>query len=156
MAKLRENLSCFLNTKDLEGARVAFLFESGYNYVVSLFAIWALGGFAVPLCITHPIQEMLYTVTDSDPSLLVASERFESRVIELAAQVEKESSKKLAVYIVPPHVSGAEDTSVGNLINSPIAQPLRPALMIYTSGTTGRPKASNLASHLTVGGCIRT
>ena len=152
VARLRDELSSFLGTKGLEGARVAFLLESGYNYVVTLLAIWALGGFAVPLCTTHPIHEMLYTVTDSDSSLLLASPQFESKIRELAAEVTKESGAKQLVYIVPSHTP-RQVSGVPELVHSPIAHPTRHALMIYTSGTTGKPKVL-VSSDVSNGGVL--
>jgi malonyl-CoA/methylmalonyl-CoA synthetase len=139
VAKFRDELSSFVGTQDLQGGRVAFLVESGYNYVVTLFTIWALGGFAVPLCTTHPIHEMLYTVTDSNASLLLASKHFEPRISELAGVIAKEFGEKQAFYIVPHHPPRTVN-GIPSLINSPIADPMRHALMIYTSGTTGKPK----------------
>jgi long-subunit acyl-CoA synthetase (AMP-forming) len=103
VTKLRDTLSSFLGTQDLNGARVAFLVESGYNYVVTILSIWALGGFAVPLCTTHPVHEMLYTVTDSDSSVVLASPGFQSKTKELVAEAEKETEVKRAFYIIPPH-----------------------------------------------------
>ena len=128
---------------------MAFLVESGYNYVVTLFTIWALGGFAVPLCTTHPIHEMLYTVTDSDSTVLLATERFESKIRELAAEVAKESRETRAIYIIPRHPP-CIGNSIPELVESPISDPMRHALMIYTSGTTGKPKVcldSRLSDH---------
>ena len=139
VTKFRDELCSFVGKKDLEGARVAFLVESGYNYVVTLLTIWALGGFAVPLCTTHPIHEMLYTVTDSDASVLLASSHYEAKIRELADAVSKESSERKVLFIVPQHPINAV-SQVPELVESPIADPMRHALMIYTSGTTGKPK----------------
>jgi malonyl-CoA/methylmalonyl-CoA synthetase len=139
VAKFRDDLSAFLGTKDLQGGRVPFLVENGYNYVVTLFTIWALGGFAVPLCTTHPIHEMLYMVTDSDSIVLLATEHFESNLRELAREVAKDSPGKRALYIIPHHPPRIV-SSIPELKDSPIADPKRHALMIYTSGTTGKPK----------------
>lgn len=38
------------NTGDLEERRIAFLAPNGYDYAVSMWAIWAAGGVCVPLC----------------------------------------------------------------------------------------------------------
>jgi acyl-coenzyme A synthetase/AMP-(fatty) acid ligase len=139
VAKFRDELSDFLGKKDLQGERVAFLVESGYNYVVTILTVWALGGFAVPLCTTHPIHEMLYTVTDSDASVLLATEHFEPKIRELADAVAKESPQRRALYIIPHHPPSIIG-EIPELVDSPIADPMRHALMIYTSGTTGKPK----------------
>ena len=142
VAKFRDELSDFLGKKDLQGERVAFLAESGYNYVVTILTVWALGGFAVPLCTSHPIHEMLYTVTDSDASVLLATEHFEPKIRELADAVAKESTERRALYIIPHHPPSVT-AEIPSLVDSPIADPMRHALMIYTSGTTGKPKVSH-------------
>src|ERR1700738_1143227 len=103
VTKFRDDLARELGVEDLKAARVAFLAENGYNYVVSILTIWALGGFAVPLCTTHPIHEMLYTVTDSDASVLLATEHFEPKIRELADAVAKDSPERRALYIIPHH-----------------------------------------------------
>jgi len=139
VAKFRDELASFLGRRDLKGERVAFLVESGYNYVVTLFTIWALGGFAVPLCTTHPVHEMLYTVTDSDSVVLLASHHFEGKIRELADEVAKVSDEKRVLFVIP-HRAPCIVNTIPQLEESPIAAPMRHALMIYTSGTTGKPK----------------
>jgi len=141
IVKLRDELANFMGKRDLDGGRVAFLVESGYSYVVTLFSIWALGGFAVPLCTTHPTHEMLYTIIDSDPGLLLASQHFEPKIRELVDAVENESTEKRALYIIP-HNYPRIATSVPSIADSLINDPMRHALMIYTSGSTGKPKVS--------------
>ena len=143
VVKFRDTLASNLGVQDLEGARVAFLAESGYNYVVTILTVWALGGFAVPLCTTHPIHEMLYTVTDSDASVILATQHFEAKIKELAMEVQKESSEKRSLFMIPQHQPGTSGT-VPELVDSPITDPMRHALMIYTSGTTGKPKVYRL------------
>ena len=143
VVKLRDELVDFVGKRDLEGGRVAFLLERGYNYVVALFSIWAVGGFAVPLCTTDPTHEMLYTIIDSDSELLLASQHFEPEIRELADAVANESTEKRALYIIP-HNRPRIATSVPAIADCPINDPMRHALMIYTSGTTGKPKVSGL------------
>lgn len=138
VVRFRDELSSFVGTQDLQGGRVAFLVESGYNYVVTMFTIWALGGFAVHLCTTHPIHEMLYTVTNSESSLLLASQHFETKIGELMDALAV-SSRKPRLYIIPHYPPRIVDNTP-NLSDMPICDPMRHALMIYTSGTTGKPK----------------
>ena len=139
VAKFRDELVCFVGKNDLEGGRVSFLVESGYNYVVTLFTIWALGGFAVPLCTSHPVHEMAYMATDSDSCLLLANAHFEPKIRELSEGLSKDSDANRPLYIVPHHPPVAT-SNILELLDSPIADPMRKALMIYTSGTTGKPK----------------
>jgi len=136
---LRDGLANFVGKRDLDGERVAFLVESGYSYVVTLFSIWALGGFAVPLCTTHPTHEMHYSVIDSDPGLLLASQHFEPKIRELADAVANESTEKRALYIIPDYYPRIA-TSVPSITDCLVNDPMRRALMIYTSGSTGKPK----------------
>jgi malonyl-CoA/methylmalonyl-CoA synthetase len=139
VAKFRDDLARELGVEDLKAARVAFLAENGYNYVVSLLTIWALGGFAVPLCTTHPIHEMLYTVTDSQATVILATRYFEQPMLELATLAANELSVKMSAHIVPQR-SPSVVAAFPILVDSPIADSMRYALMLYTSGTTGKPK----------------
>ena len=47
-------------------ARVCFLCPNDVSYVVTQWATWMAGGIAVPLCTTHPPNELKYFVEDAD------------------------------------------------------------------------------------------
>ncbi|RHZ51375.1 hypothetical protein CDV55_102576 [Aspergillus turcosus] len=125
-----------LRVKDLEERRVAFLVPNGYDYVVTQWAIWAAGGVCVPLCTTHPVKELLYTIEDSDPSLVIlhpAFDKFREPLRELITR------NVPFMALQPFHANG--DLSSHSLPTfSPVSSLDRRALMIYTSGTTSQPK----------------
>ncbi|RHZ48333.1 acyl-CoA synthetase [Aspergillus thermomutatus] len=135
-AALKEIILKELRLKDLEERRIAFLVPNGYDYVVTQWAIWAAGGVCVPLCTTHPVKELLYTIEDSDPSLVILHPAFDKF---------KEPLRELITRNVPfmalQPFQASEDFSSHSLPTfSPVSSLDRRALMIYTSGTTSKPK----------------
>ncbi|CRG86582.1 Acyl-CoA synthetase family member 3, mitochondrial [Talaromyces islandicus] len=124
-----------LSVSDLDERRIAFLVPNGYDYVATQWAVWAAGGVCVPLCTTHPVKELLYTITDSLPSLVIihpAFEKVEPALREAVADIPfarftplSSSHDEAAILLPPFHDSWSLD---------------RRALMIYTSGTTSNPK----------------
>ncbi|KAJ6015206.1 hypothetical protein N7540_009797 [Penicillium herquei] len=120
-------------TGDLEERRIAFLVPNGYDYVVTQWATWAAGGVAVPLCTSHPVKELLYTIGDSDPSLILIHPAFE----KIAPALREACTTDIPFMGLEPF-SRNESPSLPSFVPS---FPLdRRALMIYTSGTTGNPK----------------
>jgi malonyl-CoA/methylmalonyl-CoA synthetase len=49
-------LTLLKGDKDLNGARIAFLIPSSFEYVCIQWGIWRAGGIAVPLCEKHPFN----------------------------------------------------------------------------------------------------
>lgn len=65
VSEVRLRLFKLLEVKDdLDERRIAFLVPAGYDYVVILWAIWAAGGIAVPLCMKTLTQTMVLTHSD--------------------------------------------------------------------------------------------
>ncbi|KAF7169623.1 hypothetical protein CNMCM5623_002245 [Aspergillus felis] len=125
-----------LQLADLEERRIAFLVPNGYDYVVIQWAIWAAGGVCVPLCTTHPVKELLYTIDDSDPSLVILHPAFDKFSGPL-----RESVTKDVPFIALQPFHAKNDLSSSSLPTfSPVSSLDRRALMIYTSGTTSKPK----------------
>lgn len=132
---------------DLEEARVGFLMEPGFEYVVTQWAIWRAGGIAVPLSPHHPVPELEHVIDDAGASLLIAGDGLDQRLRALA---DKRGVPFRAIasggYDVRPIIPlVAEDEREGA---GPEADPAplpaidlaRRAMILYTSGTTGRPK----------------
>ena len=65
---------------DLDGARVGFLMEPGFEYVVAQWAIWRAGGIAVSLCPGHPAPEIDYVIDDADCTALLGAGKTGRRI----------------------------------------------------------------------------
>ena len=112
--------------EDLEEARVAFMIEPSYPYVVAQWSVWRAGGIAVPLCLTHPAPELEYTLDTTTPEVVIHSPAYADTVAPLA------ESRGIT------HMSIADlDNAPGRL---PSLDPSRRGMILFTSGTTGWPK----------------
>ncbi|KAJ5813200.1 AMP-dependent synthetase/ligase [Penicillium robsamsonii] len=120
-------------TGDLEERRIAFLVPNGYDYVATQWAVWAAGGVCVPLCTSHPVKELLYTVGDSDPSLVIMHPHFE----KIAPSLREGCPDNIPFMGLEPFSRNEAPTLPS--FSPPFALTRR-ALMIYTSGTTSNPK----------------
>ncbi|CAG8071343.1 unnamed protein product [Penicillium salamii] len=130
--RILEELS-LTTSGDLEDRRIAFLVPNGYDYVVTQWAVWAAGGICVPLCTSHPVKELLYTVGDSDPALIIVHPHFE----KIAPALRDACPANIPFMGLEP-LSRNEAPTLPTFV-PPFAL-TRPALMIYTSGTTSNPK----------------
>ncbi|KAF3911016.1 S-dihydroxybenzoyltransferase [Arthrobotrys entomopaga] len=131
-----EALGC--DSPDIQEQRVAFLVPSGIEYVRIQWGIWAAGGVAVPLCVTHPFQELEYVIRDSQSSLVFLHEDFSHHKSDLSA-----SFPSLRILEGPFHHQIAETEATQSqwpIPFSPTVELSRRALIIYTSGTTSKPK----------------
>ena len=128
---------------DLNEARVAFLFPSGYDYVRTQWGVWRAGGIAVPLCTTHPRPELEYVLADSRASAVVTHQDFADLLLPIA--------KEMGIRIVTAEaIDGADsDRSL------PDAGGTRRAMILYTSGTTGKPKGV-VTTHANISAQIET
>ena len=127
-----------------EEPRVAFLAPAGYDYVVTQWAVWAAGAVAVPLCTSHPLKELQYTISDSDPSLILLHPSFQKFEVGLQDQAGP------SVPIIPITPLTHSSRNFPFLPRFTASFPLsRRALMIYTSGTTSRPKGC-VSTHETI------
>ncbi|KKK26338.1 hypothetical protein ARAM_004254 [Aspergillus rambellii] len=152
-AKLKQRI---LEELDLAGAgdlkerRVAFLVPNGYDYVVIQWAVWAAGGVCVPLCTSHPVKELLYTIGDSDPSLIILHPTFEEFLTPLRDGDSTTSPPRHYITLTPLSQITTGTNPPPQLPDfSPVYFPDRRALIIYTSGTTSTPKGC-VTTHKTI------
>ena len=118
--------SCLLESSDhLDGARVAFMVDPGFDYVKVQWSIWRSGGIAVPLCLTHPLPSLQYVLEDTDASIIVVSPPY----LQLLKEYASEKNIRL--------ISTEESSTARSL---PMINTADPALILYTSGTTNKPK----------------
>ncbi|KAK2745900.1 hypothetical protein FQN57_003513 [Myotisia sp. PD_48] len=131
---------------DVEEPRIAFLAPAGYDYVVAQWAIWAVGGICIPLCTSHPIPELVYTISDSLPAVVLLHSSFMHLKDELELNTKTLVLKPVFKELVPITES-----------NRPFTIPVfrgvdwesRRAMIIYTSGTTANPKGC-VTTHETI------
>jgi malonyl-CoA/methylmalonyl-CoA synthetase len=111
---------------DLAEARVAFMVEPSYRYVVTQWSIWRAGGVVVPLSLTHPAPELEYVLDATTPEVVIYSARFADLLAPLA------------------EARGINHLHADDLDAEPALLPVvdagREAMILFTSGTTGRPK----------------
>lgn len=120
--------SKLLNNKlDLAEERVAFMVNPGFSYVAVQWGIWRAGGVAVPLCITHPLASLQYVVEDTGAKIIICDDSFTDMLLPLTQE------KNIKLYNSKP-------LQIGYLVDLPILDTGRKAMILYTSGTTNLPK----------------
>lgn len=82
---------------------------------------------------THPVKELLYTIGDSDPSLIILHPSFE----KFEAPLREGITKDIRFMPLTPFSQNNETPLPSFSSECPLDQR---ALMIYTSGTTSNPK----------------
>ena len=120
---------------DLREARVAFLVTPGFDHIAAQWAIWRAGGHAVPLPVTHPLNELDYLIRDSEASIVIADAAGAEKLQPLAAAA---CARFLTTDAVLRGTGLAPDLVARPAL--PLVAQDRRAMMVYTSGTTGRPK----------------
>ncbi|KAG4263805.1 hypothetical protein FPRO03_09081 [Fusarium proliferatum] len=119
----------------ISGERIAFLVESGYEYVVTLLAILACNAIAVPLAPSFPAPELRYIINNSEALALISSAKYVSR----AEEVLTEGLDSVPLFYQldgTRNVSTVEEeVKLRDFSDAP-----RGGMMLFTSGTTARPK----------------
>ncbi|MEY3920887.1 MAG: hypothetical protein RL634_648 [Bacteroidota bacterium] len=119
--------ACLLETKEhLQGARIAFMVDPGFDYVKVEWAIWRAGGIAVPLCLTHPLPSLQYVLEDTAASIIVVSPQYQS--------ILKGYASDNNIRLITTEETGTANQPL------PVIERSDPALILYTSGTTNKPK----------------
>ncbi|HEY6634013.1 MAG TPA: AMP-binding protein, partial [Acidimicrobiia bacterium] len=112
--------------EDLSEARVAFMIDPSYRYVLTQWSTWRAGGVAVPLSLTSPVPELEYVLDTTTPAVVVSDGRYTELLAPLAA------ARGLTHLVV--------DDLDGPTTPLPAVDSRRRAMILFTSGTTGRPK----------------
>ncbi|KND00916.1 uncharacterized protein SPPG_04016 [Spizellomyces punctatus DAOM BR117] len=113
--------------------RIAFLFPRSYEYVVAQWGVWSAGAVAVPLCTSHPVPELDYTLTDAEADTVIFHPSFRNRIEPLREKLRSLNWIELDDIPVRNTIDDVQFDQVP-FLNS------NGALIIYTSGTTGKPK----------------
>lgn len=118
----------FLNKAvHLNGARVAFMVDPGFDYVTVQWGIWRAGGIAVPLCLSHPLPALQYVLEDTQASIIVAAPNY--------ATLLRNYADENKIRILLTNEAASSETCLLPEIDLSDA-----ALILYTSGTTNKPK----------------
>ncbi len=113
------------NKIDLQASKVAFMVDPGFDYVKVQWAIWQAGGVAVPLCLSHPLPALKYTLEDTGAKIIVVSPQYKEKLEPLV----NELNAKLIVL-----------DEIVEKVALPKIDKSRAAMILYTSGTTSLPK----------------
>ncbi|KAL2004139.1 hypothetical protein VTN02DRAFT_6236 [Thermoascus thermophilus] len=120
----------------VEGERVAFLAENGYDYVVTLLSILASNAVALPLSPAFPVGELRYILENSGAKVLVATQTYGDKARDIVT----------AGLPRPPLLDVRDKIKTGAGAAEAIQWEQlaegrsRGGMMLYTSGTTNRPK----------------
>ncbi|KAJ4129192.1 hypothetical protein NW768_007727 [Fusarium equiseti] len=120
---------------DISGERIAFMVESGYEYVVTLLAILASNAIALPLAPAFPAPELRYILDNSQALVLISSAKNASKAEDV---ISKDlASTPIFYQLDGTGYSSAEKKQIelGELSGSQ-----QGGMMLFTSGTTARPK----------------
>lgn len=100
---------------------------------MTLLSILGSNGIAVPLSAGFPAGELRYILENSEPLLLLSSEKFKSKAEET---LKDGLEKQPRLETVSKRTSGAAH---GDPVQLESAGDAAGGLMLYTSGTTSRP-----------------
>ncbi|SCV27376.1 related to malonyl CoA synthetase [Fusarium fujikuroi] len=119
----------------ISGERIAFLVESGYEYVVTLLAILACNAIAVPLAPSFPAPELRYIINNSEALVLISSAKYVSKAEEVLADGLNTTPLFYQLDGTRNVSTVEEEVKLRDFSDAP-----RGGMMLFTSGTTARPK----------------
>lgn len=123
------------------GDRAALILPNGIPFIVTELAILKAGLVKVPLNIRFHPNEVLYSLADCEPTILVCDAEWAGK---LEKEIGNQSSLK-AAFSVGRTIAGFASYEVVISSGASLAEPAfyrpdDPILIRYTGGTTGRPK----------------
>ncbi|OQE34334.1 hypothetical protein PENCOP_c021G07076 [Penicillium coprophilum] len=126
-----------------EDARsIAYLGYSGYSFIISFFAIVALGGICVPLSTGLASDEALSILNKVKAAYILTDNRTVSMATEFAEHARNEGQSVTLITITTADLALSTIPSSTELeINQEVTLPeTAGCLILFTSGTTGLPK----------------
>lgn len=119
-------------------ARVALLLPRSPDMVVALLAVIVAGGAYVPIDPRHPADRIDHYLSDSDPTVSVATGSTATTIQDAGVRVPGEMIRIDDPAIVDRLASLSGDPVTGERDGGPLAD--HAAYVIYTSASTGKPK----------------
>ncbi|WP_036437791.1 class I adenylate-forming enzyme family protein [Mycobacterium sp. URHB0044] len=141
------------------GQRAALYMQNMPQYVISLLAIWKLGGIAVPVNPMLTPGEVAKLCDDATPEVLIALD--ELHTTQLAEALGGTSIERVITTSALDGAAAHDTDELRGLIGGHAGErpphlapaPDDVAVITYTSGTTGKPKgAPNTHANIAVGG----
>lgn len=139
----------FLHKKGVrQGDKVIIMLGNSPEFILSVFAVFACGGVAIPINTFFKAHEAAYIIENSESKFMISSGEFESVIEEVRLlcknlkeifTFDNKIDNTLNFY---EHIKNMPDTpleckaSIHDL-----------AIFIYTSGTTGHPKGAMLSHY---------
>lgn len=133
--RVQKVASILLHNGYVEGSCVAVLCEPSLDFVVSMLAIFHIGGIYMPMDVSLPTSRHSSMIEVGRPTMLLYHSSTESRVMELFS----ESDVQLRQVLIEEVTSDASDYIFSK------ATPKAPAVLLFTSGSTGQPKGITLS-----------
>ncbi|CAI7670299.1 unnamed protein product [Penicillium bialowiezense] len=121
---------------------IAYLAYSGYSFIISFFAIVALGGICVPLSTGLNPEEALYFLKKVKASYILTEKRTMNMATTFTEHTRNEGERVTLITITRANPAKASISSSTELeINEELTFPeTSGCLILFTSGTTGPPK----------------
>jgi malonyl-CoA/methylmalonyl-CoA synthetase len=146
---MREVLQHALGAETVESIRegdevyVAVLAAGGYQYVVAVLAVIALGAAVVPMTTVLPVEEAAYFVNKSQAAVVLASSDALDLGMGLEKHVTETSNTDFRCIPIEPSLDTVPLLSTDIIISSDrYLDDNGAGVVIFTSGTTGPPKGS--------------
>ncbi|MBS96911.1 MAG: long-chain fatty acid--CoA ligase [Chloroflexi bacterium] len=131
------------NKSDLNEECILFMVSPGHKYIATQWGIWMSGGIAVPIALSHPVEEINHIVDDTFTKNIIFDPEFSKILNKIKNQNDIQ-------FINTNQI----DTCTLNK-KRPQIDESRKAMIIYTSGTTNKPKGV-VTTHLNIKAQITT
>ncbi|KAH6604034.1 acyl- synthetase [Trichoderma cornu-damae] len=122
-------------------ASIAFLALSGYYFIVSFFAIAALGGVCVPLSTGLSPEEAGFFLEKTKAACILAEASTLDMAVTIRDHVRGQSGQTLSlIQLSRAQVESSSSPLEWEIDESSNFSPTSGCLVLFTSGTTGMPK----------------
>lgn len=146
-----ERLANRLSTDIVPGQRVAIVAPNVPALVVGMFAVWHLGGVAVPLNARYREYELRRTLHDAQATVVLSVMSYSGYPFAeiLPTLLPHLPTVRRCIFVNPMGEVQREVRGVGAGQGAVVPEALDPeiGLLLYTSGTTGLPKGA-LVKHI--------